>query len=119
MRPKQESLEDYHVVRLIQEINSRFNHINFALPNSFVSFNPLSSLNLIKSAEFVISDRVHACATALACNRPAQFLHDTPRAGIFTRMGFDYKANNGILYPNLEIIDDELEKMSQAILKAI
>ena len=119
LRPKQESLGECHIVRLIQEINSRFNHINFALPNSFVSYNPLSSLNLIKSSSFVISDRVHACATALACNRPAQFLHETPRAGIFTRMGFDYKSNNGIMYPNLEIIDEELDKMTKAIRKAI
>lgn len=115
--PQQEEVGGHKIVRLIQNLNTRFNHINFALPNSFISFNPITYLEVIKSAEFVISDRVHACATSLACGHPARFLFETPRAGIFDRLGFDYKKEKGIIYPNMEIIDDEMEKLSAVILK--
>ena len=30
------------------------------------------------------------------------------RAGIFDRLGFDYKSNEGIMYPNMQRIDDEM-----------
>ncbi len=113
--PQQDEIGNHKIVRLIQNLNTKFNHINFAMPNSFISFNPISYLEVIKSAEFVISDRVHACATSLACGNPARFLFETPRAGIFTRLGFDYKANKGILYPNMEIIDEEMSKLEEYI----
>lgn len=118
-RPQQESLGDCLIVRVVQDVNTRYNHINFSHPNSFISFNPLSYLAVTKSAEFVLSDRVHACAIGLAFNKPVQFLYKTARAGIFDRMNFDYKSNNGIMYPNLNIIDDELGKLKEKILESI
>lgn len=107
------------IVRTVQGLSTRFNHINFAAPNSFISFNPLSYLEIVKSSEFTISDRVHACAVSLACGHPARFLFSTPRAGIFDRIGFDYKSNNGIMYPNPDKIDDEFEKLIAQIRKYI
>ncbi|MFC0346059.1 polysaccharide pyruvyl transferase family protein [Epilithonimonas hispanica] len=117
--PQQEEIGGRKIVRLIQNLNTKFNHINFAMPNSFISFNPITYLEVIKSAEFVVSDRVHACATSLACGHPARFLFETPRAGIFDRLGFDYKANNGIMYPNMEIIEEEMDKLCSVISKYI
>ena len=111
LQPQQESVGDLKIVRTIQNLNTRFNHINFAMPNSFISFNPLTYLELAKSAEFTVSDRVHACAISLACGKPARFLFNTPRAGIFTRLGWDYKANNGVMYPKLDLIAEEREKL--------
>lgn len=108
-----------NIVRTIQGLSTRFNHINFAAPNSFISFNPLTYLELVKSSEFTISDRVHACAVSLACGHPARFMFSTPRAGIFDRLGFDYKSNNGIMYPNPEIIDEEYEKLATQLRKYI
>lgn len=118
-RPQQESIGGYNIVRVIQDVNTRFNHINFSHPNSFISFNPLSYLAVTKSSEFVISDRVHACAIGLAFNKPVQLLYNTTRAGIFDRLGFDYKSKNGIMYPNLDVIDEELAKLKHAIKQAI
>lgn len=118
-RKHQSELNDHLIVRTIQNLNTKFNHINFATPNSFISFNPLAYLNVTKSSEFVISDRVHACAIALACGKPARFLFNTPRAGIFDRMGFDYKSNNGIMYPNSDKIDTEMFLLKEQIKKYI
>lgn len=119
MRPQQKEVGGYLIVRTIQGLNPKFNHINFAMPNSFVSFNPLRYLEVTKSSEFTISDRVHACAIALACGKPARFLFKTPRAGIFDRMGFDYKSNGGIMYPNMIKVEEEMELLSNEIKKYI
>lgn len=113
--PQQAALDGYKIIRLVQDLNTKFNHINFSLPNSFISFNPISYLEVIKSAEFVISDRVHACAISLACGNPARFMFETPRAGIFDRLNFDYKSNRGIMYPNDQIIEDEMSKLIKKI----
>ncbi|TDS13726.1 polysaccharide pyruvyl transferase family protein [Sphingobacterium paludis] len=113
--PQQAEVGGHQIVRLIQNLNTKFNHINFAMPNSFMSFNPITYLEVIKSAEFVVSDRVHACATSLACNKPARFLFDTPRAVIFDRLGFDYKSNKGIMYPNMDKIAEEKSKLEDKI----
>ncbi len=106
------------IVRTIQNLNTRFNHINFSMPNSFISFNPVKYLEVVKSSEFTISDRVHACAVSLACGHPARFLFNTPRAGIFDRMGFDYLSNDGVMYPNMEKIEEEQENLERKILSA-
>lgn len=119
LRKQQAEVADHLIVRTIQGLNPKFNHINFAMPNSFVSFNPVRYLEVTKSAEFTISDRVHACAVSLACNHPARFLFNTPRAGIFDRMGFDYKSNGGVMYPNMQRIDDEMGLLIQVIKKYI
>lgn len=118
-RKQQVEVGDMFIVRTIQNLNTRFNHINFAMPNSFISFNPMSYLEVVNSSEFTISDRVHACAVSLALNKPARFLFNTPRAGIFDRMGFDYKANKGIMYPNMDKIDEEKYKLEKEILTFI
>lgn len=119
LRKHQEEIGGYLIVRTIQNLNTRFNHINFATPNSFISFNPVSYINVTKSCEFVISDRVHACAIGLACNKPVKFTFNTPRAGIFERMGFDYRNNNGIMYPNMDKIELEMYNLQNEIKKYI
>ncbi|GHT53492.1 hypothetical protein FACS189446_1040 [Bacteroidia bacterium] len=119
LRPQQVEVGNHLIVRTIQGLNPRFKHINFAMPNSFISFNPCAYLEITNSSEFVISDRVHACATGLAYGKPVRFLFDTPRAGLFDRMGFDYKSNKGIMYPNPEKIDEEYEKLTTVIKKNI
>ena len=118
-RAQQSEVGGYLIVRTIQNLNTRFNHINFAMPNSFISFNPLRYLEVVKSSAFTISDRVHACAVSLAFGKPARLMFETSRAGIFDRMGFDYRANRGIMYPNEDKIDEEYGLLAQEIKKYI
>jgi hypothetical protein len=119
LRPQQMEVDNHLIVRTVQGFNPKFKHINFAMPNSFISFNPCSYLEITKSSEFVISDRVHACATGLAYGKPVRFSFHTPRAGIFDRMGFDYQSNNGIMYPNMGKIEEECEKLTEVIKRNI
>lgn len=117
MCPQQQEVGGKYIVHTIQNLNTRFNHINFAMPRSFISFNSEKCLDVVKSSEFTISDRVHACVVSLACGHPARFLFSTPRAGIFTRMGLDYTKNNGIMYPIMDKVDTEMYLLQQEIRK--
>ena len=117
LRPQQQEIGGKYIVRTIQNLNTRFNHINFAMPRSFISFNTEKYIDVVKSSEFTISDRVHACVVSLACGHPARFLFSTPRAGIFTRMGLDYTKNDGVMYPNMDKVDTEMFLLQQEIRK--
>lgn len=119
LRKSQESLLGKKVVRVRQGFSTNFKHIKLARTNSFISFNPINYLSLYKSTNFTISDRVHACAVTLAFGKPAIFLYDTPRAGIFSRFGWDYKKSNGIMYPKLEKIEEEHQLLIEQIKKYV
>ncbi|KGK29314.1 polysaccharide pyruvyl transferase family protein [Cellulophaga sp. E6(2014)] len=96
----QSSIEDLEIVRTVQQVSTKSNNFNFKYPNSFITWNPLNQLSILKGAEFTISERVHACATTLAFGKPARITYDNARSGIFDRFGLDYKTNNGIMYPD-------------------
>lgn len=115
LRPQQDVLGTHKIVRVRQDLSTHFKHVKFSHPNSFMSFNLLSYLALYKAADFTISDRVHSCAVTLAFGNPTKLITDSPRAGIFDRLGFDYKSNDGIMYPNMNIIDKELDKLKKEI----
>lgn len=107
----QDELNGFKIVRAVQQVSNKSNNFNFKHPNSFITFNPLNLLSVIKGAEFTISERVHACATTLAFGRPARILIDSPRCGIFERFGFDWKSNDGIMKPDSQFLKTiELEK---------
>ena len=92
------SINEMDIVRVHQGFNPAMKLFNYAQPNSFVSYNPRCYLSAYKGCEFVISDRVHACAAALAYGHPARLLDVNDRMGIFTRMGIERDAN-GVMYP--------------------
>ena len=118
-RPQQESLNGHRIIRMHQDLSTHFYHVKFSHPNSFMSFNPLSYLSIYKSADFTISDRVHSCAVSVAFGKPAKLLTDSPRAGIFDRLGYRRDAE-GIIRPiDPTIIDDEIDKLSTRIKDAI
>ena len=86
------------IVRVHQGFNPAMKLFNYAHPNSFVSYNPRCYLSVYKGCEFVVSDRVHACAAALAYGHPARLLDTNDRIGIFARMGI-VRDENGIMRP--------------------
>ena len=95
------SLGTHDIVRVHQGFNPDMTWYNYGMPNSFVSYNPLSYLAVYKGCDFVVSDRVHACAAALAYRHPARLLGDNDRIGIFARMGIK-RSTNGVMMPMSE-----------------
>jgi len=118
-RPQQRYLGNHRIIRVHQDLSTHFYHVKFSHPNSFMSFNPLSYLSIYKSADFTISDRVHSCAVSVAFNKPAKLLTNSPRAGIFDRLGYQ-RDREGIIRPiDPAVIDKEIERLSDAIKHAI
>ena len=117
LRPQQSKLGDHLILRVHNDLSTHYKHIKFSHPNSFMSFNPLSYLSLYKSTNFTISDRIHACAVTLAFGKPCRLFSDSPRAGIFNRLGYDPFQNNGVMFPNLDKLDDEIYKLENVIKK--
>ncbi|WP_247237855.1 polysaccharide pyruvyl transferase family protein [Telluribacter sp. SYSU D00476] len=116
LRPQQDTLLSHKIVRVHQDLSTHFYHVKFSHPNSFMSFNPLSYLSLYKSADFTISDRVHSCAVALSFGKPAMLFTNSPRAGIFDRLGYKIDRNSRIIYPiDNGIINREVANLSKAI----
>lgn len=111
----QKNLGDLKIVRTVQQVSNRSNNFNFKYPNSYITYNPINFLSAFKGAEFTISERVHACAVTLAFGKPARLLIDSPRTGIFDRMGLtDYRQNGGYLSP---IGMDEKIELEMLLLK--
>lgn len=98
LRDYPSSLGGLDVVRVHQGFNPAMRLFNYAQPNSFVSHNPRSYLSVYKGCEFVISDRVHACAAALAYGHAARLLDVNDRMGIFARMGIR-RDGKGVMRP--------------------
>lgn len=119
LRKHSGELNGLNIVRAVHGVTDRFNHINFGSPNSFLSFNPLAYLSLYQAAEFTISDRIHACAVSITLGRPARLFTKSPRAGIFDRLGIDYKATDGFMVPCPGRIDKEAKLMGDYLLEYI
>lgn len=92
------SLGTHDIIRVQQGFNPAMTWFNYGLPNSFVSYNPLCYLAVYKGCDFVVSDRVHACAAALAYGHPARLLGDNDRIGIFARMDIQ-RNQDGVMLP--------------------
>lgn len=92
------SLASHDIVRVHQGFNPFMKWFNYAQPNSFVSYSPKCYLAVYKGCDFVVSDRVHACAAALAFGHPARLLDKNDRMGIFKRMGY-VRDENGVMQP--------------------
>jgi hypothetical protein len=115
LRTVPENLQDHTIIRAHQGVSNKVNHYNFAYPNSYITLNPITYLSIFKGAEFTISDRVHACAVTLAFGKPARLISNSLRAGIFSRLGMDYKESNGIMHLNVDVIDSEMKGLRRYI----
>lgn len=77
----------FRILRPVHGLGYKFSHLNFARPNSYVSFNPLSYASLYAGTHLTVSNRVHACVMTLAYGKPAFYYGNTPRNAIFERIG--------------------------------
>lgn len=112
------SLADHKIVRVHQGFNPKCTYFNYAAPNSFVSYNPLSYLSLYKSCKFVISDRVHACVAALSYGHPVRLMTDNDRCGVFARFNLK-KDQKGIMREIDETIYEQRVEEFSKILEAV
>ena len=109
------SLNGVDIIRVHQGFNPFMRWFNYGRPNSFVSYNPRCYLSVYKGCEFVVTDRVHACAAALAYGHPARLLYENDRMGIFDRMGF-VRGENGTIMPIAHSkYCDEVESFAQCL----
>jgi hypothetical protein len=86
----------HRIIRPLHDIGYKFSHLNYARPNSFLSYLPESYLALYRATQLTVSDRVHSCAPTLAYGNPAVFLGKTPRAAIFDRIGVMREASGAM-----------------------
>ena len=79
----------YQIIRTRHSTQPSMTKILYAAPNTLASDVPYDYLNLYANAEAVFSDRVHACVPSLAFGIPTMFYGNTPRSGIFDRVGLN------------------------------
>lgn len=94
-----ESIGGKKIIRLQHDIfGKKPPFFIYRRPNTFVSFNPYSYLNIIKNSSLVIGTRVHACVVAISYQVPTKFfLANCPRAKLFERLGITNILNYPIV----------------------
>ncbi|WP_160311506.1 polysaccharide pyruvyl transferase family protein [Rhodopirellula islandica] len=112
MRRYPSDIDGVKIIRPVHDIGYKFSHLNFAKPNSFLSYNPLSYLSLYKQTELTVSNRVHAVLPTLSFGNPAVYYGTTARNGVFERLGIDLRYGCEIRVPQATL-DKEFFVMTQ------
>lgn len=105
-----DQIGNYRIVRTDHRFHPHYRSKIYQQGNSFVSDLPFGYMNLYANAEFVLSDRVHGCAIALAYGHSAMLFAKTDRIGLLKRVGADDITENLV---KLDMIKLEQEKKSQ------
>jgi hypothetical protein len=87
---------NYKIVRLHHRPLIKITPWIYTRPNTFVSLNPYSYINIIKNAELTLGTRVHACVTALSFQKPAMLCKPTKRGYLFDRLGLQDIVNKPV-----------------------
>ena len=101
-------LNDLNVIRPIHDLSYKYNHLNFAKKNSYISYNISNYLSVYKNSELVISDRVHSVVIGLSLGVPSILCGNWDRAKLLDRLKLK-KENNCYLPPEKKQINIELE----------
>lgn len=87
-RGRTNSVAGVPLVRTDHRSNPHLPFRTYAYPNSVVSDEPYTYLNLYSGAEFVVTDRVHATVACLGYGTPVCFAGTTPRSALLDRVGY-------------------------------
>jgi len=80
-------------------------------PNTFVSINPYSYLNIIKNSLIVFGTRVHACVSALSYQRPTMIFIKSKRSNqLFSRVGLANISEKPVILKK-EVLEEEHENL--------
>lgn len=82
----------WEIVRPVQGHN-RYPHLTFSKPNSYISFNPICYLGVIKNGQGVISDRVHAGVAGLSFGLPVNILKVDERYDLYTEIPLEQNGD--------------------------
>lgn len=102
----------YRVVRTDHRFHPHFRRKIYRQPNSYVADLPYGYLNLYANAELTLSDRVHACAVALAFGNSAMLFSKTNRSELLERVGATDICNRPVKL-DMELLNEEKEKQLQ------
>lgn len=100
LAPRQSEVAGHRIVRPVQDLGYKFAHLNFPVPNRYLSYNPRAYLSVFKGASVVVSDRVHACVAGLTFGRPAILLGKFDRAALFHAHDVVHREN-GVMHADL------------------
>jgi hypothetical protein len=103
-----DSLEEFKIIRLHHTPLTKITPLIYNRPNTFVSLNPYSYLNIIRNGSLTLSTRVHACVTALSYQKPAMLFQRTKRSYLFERLGLQDIINKPVT-----LAREKLEKEHQ------
>ena len=101
---------EYHIVRPIHDIGYKYSHLNFAKPNSYLSYNPLTYLALYAGTTLTISDRVHACAVSLSFGKPSVLVGKWKRSDLFRQLPLLTNESGVMQIEDCNFINREYEK---------
>lgn len=82
MASRQAEIAGHRIVRTVQDLAYKFDHLNFPVDNRYLSYNPKCYLSVSKGASLVVSDRVHACVAGLSFGKPAILVGAFDRAAL-------------------------------------
>lgn len=82
-----EKIGEYTVIRTDHRFSPMFKRKAFRYSNSFCADVPQAYANIYAEAELTLSDRVHACAIALAYGNSAYLFAKTGRSALLKRVG--------------------------------
>lgn len=84
---RKDKIGEYTVIRPDHRFNPMFIRKVFRYANSFCGDIPHTYANIYAEAEITLSDRVHACAIALAYGNAAYLFAKTGRSALLSRVG--------------------------------
>jgi polysaccharide pyruvyl transferase WcaK-like protein len=111
-----DSMAGYQIIRPEHRSNPPMHWKAYRSPNGLMSDEPWSYLTAYAASEVTLSDRVHACAAALAFGRSAMLFNGSPRGALLDRLvGPEIRRRPVRL--EREVLEDEQAKQESHLRK--
>ena len=107
---KNGKLKEYTIIRTDHRFFPMVKRKVFRYQNSFCADVPQTYANIYAEAELTLSDRVHACAIALAYGNSAYLFAKTGRSALLKRVGAEGIENHPVSI-DLNVLKNEKEKL--------
>lgn len=105
-----EKAGEYTIIRTDHRFSPMFQRKAFRYANSFCADVPQTYANIYAEAELTLSDRVHACAIALAYGNAAYLFAKTGRSALLKRVGAEGIEEHPVKI-DLEMLKEEKRRL--------